>query len=47
MMTTLSDLMTKTDSNGEPKKRYRDYVIEAQEKGEAPLPFAEWYKLNQ
>lgn len=44
---TLDDLMSKTTKSGEPKQRYKDYVIEQTSKGEPALPFPEWYKLNQ
>lgn len=46
----LQELMSKPANKGDQKsgkKRYTDYVIETQEQGEEPLPFAEWYKLNQ
>lgn len=46
----LEDLMSKKTQKGEPKggkKRYTDYVIETQEKGEQALTFPEWFKLNQ
>lgn len=43
----LSDLMEKTTKSGDEKQRYRDYVIETQSKGDTPLSFEEWYKLNQ
>lgn len=47
----LMDLLPKSNNGGEKsgggeKLRYRDYVIEAQEQGKEPLPFKEWYQLQ-
>lgn len=44
---TLDDLMSKKQSNGDPKQRYKEYVIETQSEGKEALPFKEWYEIQQ
>jgi hypothetical protein len=41
----LQDIMS--NKPGDEKQRYRDYVIETQSRGDTPLPFKEWYQLQQ
>ena len=35
-----------TKSGGGDKQRYRDYVIDANKQEKKPLPFNEWYALQ-
>lgn len=43
----LQEMMAEKVSRGDEKQRYRDYVIDTQSQGGTPLPFEEWYKLQQ
>lgn len=46
-MIDLSELISKVTPSGEPKQRYKEYVIETQAEGKEALPFKQWYELQQ